>query len=82
MKVFLAPALFSDEHVDAADLIEVISHGFDGRHDVLATTPPDCDPIKSWLAQQGHSVQTKCQLALDKSAAGARYAAEPFDDSD
>jgi hypothetical protein len=75
MKVFLVPPLFSDEDVDAADLIEVISHGFDGRHDVLATTPTNCDPIRSWLAQQGESVQTKCRLALDESA--VRAATQP-----
>ena len=81
MRVFLAPALFSREDVDAADLIEVICHGFDGRHDVLATTPTDLDPVRSWLAQQGQAVQVKCRLARRECRAH-RYAAKLIDDPD
>ncbi len=75
MRVFLAPALFLRQDVDVVDLIEVICHGFDGRHDVLTTTPTHHDPIKTWLDQQGQSVREKCRLSLDES--GVRAATQP-----
>jgi hypothetical protein len=66
MMVLLAPTLFTDHAVDEADLIEVICHGFAGRHDVVVFPPLDA-VVCDWLGQQSSGVRDKCRLALDAS---------------
>ena len=80
MKVFLVPPLFSDEDVDAADLIEVISHGFDGRHDVLQPLPRTV--TRSGVGSLNKESRSRLSVGLRLTSAVRRYAAEPFDDPD
>jgi hypothetical protein len=64
MMVLLAPTLFTDHAVDEADLIEVICHGFAGRHDVVVFPEREA-VVGDWLGQQSFGVRDKCRLALD-----------------
>ena len=76
MRVFLAPALFSEarRRCRGSDRGHLPRLRWQARC-LLTTTPPHHDPIKTWLDQQGQFVRDKCRLSLDES--GVRAATQP-----